>query len=60
MNTVLAADRVLLLDQGRVAGLGEPPASCCDDNALYAERFYALLSEHEAPVRRPQPEEVAS
>ena len=51
MNTVLAADRVLLLDQGRVAGLGEHQR-LLHDNALYAEIYYAQLSE--------QPEEVAS
>ena len=51
MNTVLAADRVLLLDQGRVAGLGEH-RRLLHDNALYAEIYYAQLSE--------QPEEVAS
>ena len=51
MNTVLAADRVLLLHQGRVAGLGEHQ-SLLHDNALYAEIYYAQLSE--------QTEEVAS
>ena len=51
MNTVLAADRVLLLDQGRVAGLGEH-RRLLHDNALYAEIYYAQLSE--------QAEEVAS
>ena len=51
MNTVLAADRVLLLDQGRVAGLGEHQR-LLHDNALYAEIYYAQLSE--------QTEEVAT
>ena len=51
MNTVLAADRVLLLDQGRVAGLGEH-RRLLHDSALYAEIYYAQLSE--------QAEEVAS
>ena len=44
MNTVLAADRVLLLHQGRVAGLGEHQR-LLHDNALYAEIYYAQLSE---------------
>ena len=51
MNTVMAADRVLLLHQGRVAGLGDHQR-LLHDNALYAEIYYAQLSE--------QPEEVAS
>ena len=50
MNTVLAADRVLLLHRGRLAGLGEH-RRLLHDNALYAETYYAQLSE---------PEEVAS
>ena len=58
MNTVLAADRVVLLHQGRVAGLGTH-RELLDNNSLYAETYYAQLSEHEAPVRRPETEEVA-
>ena len=58
MNTVLAADRVVLLHKGRVAGLGSH-RELLDNNALYAETFYAQLSEHEAPVRRPETEAVA-
>jgi len=57
MNTVLAADRVVLLHQGRVAGFGTHE-ELLDNNALYAEIFYAQLSEHESPVRRPATEEV--
>ena len=57
MNTVLAADRVVLLHQGRVAGLGTH-RELLDNNALYAETFYAQLSEHESPVRHPVTEEV--
>jgi ATP-binding cassette subfamily B protein len=51
MNTVMAADRVLLLHQGRVAGLGDHQR-LLHDNALYAEIYYAQLSE--------QTEEVAT
>ena len=58
MNTVLAADRVVLLHQGRIAGLGTH-RELLDNNALYAETFYAQLSEQEDPVRRPKTEEVA-
>ena len=58
MNTVLAADRVVLLHQGRVAGLGTH-RELLDNNSLYAETYYAQLSEHEAPVRRPETGEVA-
>ena len=57
MNTVLAADRVVLLHQGRIAGLGTH-RELLDNNALYAETFYAQLSEQEDPVRRPKTEEV--
>ena len=57
MNTVLAADRVVLLHEGRVAGLGTH-RELLDNNSLYAETFYAQLSVQEAPVRRPETEEV--
>ena len=43
MHTVLAADRVLLLDEGMVAGLGEHD-QLLHDNSLYAEIFYTELS----------------
>ena len=47
MNTVLAADRVLLLHEGRVAGLDDHQR-LLHDNALYAEIFYGELSEQPA------------
>ena len=43
MNTVLAADRVLLLHEGTVAGLDEHER-LLHENALYAEVFYGELS----------------
>ena len=57
MNTVLTADRVALLHEGRVAGLGTH-RELLDNNALYAETFYAQLSEREPPLRRPETEAV--
>ena len=44
MNTVMAADRVLLLHEGRVAGLGKHE-HLLHDNPRYAEIYYAQLSE---------------
>ncbi len=44
MSTVMAADRVLLLHEGRVAGLGDHHR-LLHDNPLYAEIFYAQLTE---------------
>ena len=43
MNTVLAADRVLLLHEGTVAGL-DRHERLLHDNARYAETFYGELS----------------
>ncbi len=43
MHTVLAADRVLLLHEGTVAGL-DRHERLLHDNALYAEVFYGELS----------------
>ena len=47
MNTVLAADRVLLLHEGAVAGLDEHQR-LLHENALYAEVFYGELSAQQA------------
>ena len=52
MNTVLSADRVILLHQGRVAGVGSH-RELLDDNPLYAEIYYAQLSIREAPDGAP-------
>ncbi len=58
MNTVLAADRVVLLHQGRIAGLGTH-RELLDDNPLYAEIYYAQLSIPETADERMVAEEVA-
>ena len=58
MNTVLAADRVVLLHQGRIAGLGTH-RELLDDNPLYAEIYYAQLSIPETADERMVVEEVA-
>ena len=57
MNTVLAADRVVLLHQGRVAGLGTH-RELLDNNSLYADIYYAQLSIQEAPEERTVGQEV--
>ena len=51
MNTVLAADRVVLLHQGRIAGLGTH-RELLDDNPVYSEIYYAQLSIRESADER--------
>ena len=47
VSTVMDADRIIVLDEGRIAGIRARTASCCRASEIYREIVASQLSEEE-------------